>query len=106
MPIKSEKLHWTLPRGADRRRRLSDEQKEEVLAAYRAGASQRQLARDYGVSRSAIQWIVDPRRREKQRAAYKARGGWKRYYNKEKHRREMQRTRQYRKEIFNGKDRH
>lgn len=69
MPYKSEKLK--LPPTKDRRRKLTDEQKYEIRAIYATGVcGMRPLAKQFGVSRSTIQLIVNPNRAEavKQRA--------------------------------------
>lgn len=59
MPYKSEKLK--LPPSKDRRRKLTDEQKEEIRSIYAEGkCGTRSLAKQFGVSRSTIQVIVNP----------------------------------------------
>ena len=59
MPYKSEKLK--LPPSKDRRRKLTDEQKEEIKRIYAEGkCGTRSLAKQFGVSRSTIQVIVNP----------------------------------------------
>ena len=61
MPYKSEKLR--LSPDQDRRRKLTDEQKEEIKRIYAEGkVGQRPLAKQFGVSRSVIQLIVNPER--------------------------------------------
>ena len=47
----------------DRRRKLSDAQKAEILRIYQTGVcGMRPLAKQFGVSRSPIQLIVNPER--------------------------------------------
>ena len=59
MPYKSEKIK--LPPTKDRRRKLTDEQKEEIRLIYAEGKiGTRPLAQQFGVSRSLIQIIVNP----------------------------------------------
>lgn len=68
MPYKSEKIK--LPQTKDRRRKLTDEQKEEIRLIYAEGkVGTRPLAKQFGVSRSLIQVIVNPdiAERKKQR---------------------------------------
>ena len=61
MPYKSEKIK--LSESQDRRRKLTDEQKEEIKRIYAEGkVGQRPLAKQFGVSRSIIQLIVNPER--------------------------------------------
>lgn len=63
MPYKSEKLK--LPPTKDRRRKLTDEQKEEIRKIYATGVcGMRPLAKQFGVSRTTIQLIVNPERAE------------------------------------------
>ena len=64
MPYKSEKIK--LDPTQDRRRKLTDDQKEEIIKIYKSGVcGMRPLAEKYGVSRSMIQILVNP-----ERAAY------------------------------------
>ena len=59
MPYKSEKLK--LNDLQDRRRKLTEEQREEIRRKYATGTvGTRPLAKEYGVSRSLIQVIVNP----------------------------------------------
>ena len=63
MPYKSEKLK--LPPEKDRRRKLTDDQKEEIRKIYATGVcGMRPLAKQFGVSRTTIQIIVNPERAE------------------------------------------
>lgn len=64
MPYKSEKIK--LAPEQDRRRKLTEEEKEEIRGIYKTGVcGQRPLAKQFGVSRSTIQLIVNPNRAEK-----------------------------------------
>ena len=64
MPYKSEKIK--LPPEYDRRRKLSDEQKEEIKHKYGTGLySQRKLAREYNVSKTLIACVVDNEKYER-----------------------------------------
>ena len=70
MPYKSEKLK--LPPTKDRRRKLTDEQKEEIRLIYAEGKiGTRPLAKQFGVSRSLIQTIVNPDIAERKRQRIK-----------------------------------
>lgn len=63
MPYKSEKIK--LPSTKDRRRKLTDDQKEQIRKIYETGVcGTRPLAKQFGVSRSTIQAIVNPQRAE------------------------------------------
>lgn len=59
MPYKSEKIR--LSREQDRRVKLSEAQREEIRQKFNSGGySQRALAREYGVSRRLISFILFP----------------------------------------------
>lgn len=61
MPYKSEKI--PLQPNQDRRRKLTEEQKAEILRIYEPGVcGMRPLAKQFGVSRTTIQIIVKPDR--------------------------------------------
>lgn len=63
MPYKSTNI--PLSETQDRRRKLTDEQKEEIKRIYKSGVcGARPLAKQFGVSRSTIQIIVNPSRAE------------------------------------------
>ena len=64
MPYKSETIK--LSETQDRRRKLTDDQKEEIKRIYKSGVcGTRPLAQQFGVSKSTIQIIVNPNRAEK-----------------------------------------
>ena len=65
MPYKSEKLK--LSETQDRRRKLTDDQKEEIKRIYAEGkCGTRPLAKQFGVSRGTIQVIVNPSIKQRQ----------------------------------------
>lgn len=64
MPYKTEKQK--LPPELDRRRKLSDEQKEEIRHKYETGLySLNGLANEYGVSKKTVLLIVNPESKRK-----------------------------------------
>ena len=59
MPYKSEKIK--LPPEYDRRRKLTEEQRQEIIKLYSTGNySLRQLGREYNVDKGTINLIVNP----------------------------------------------
>lgn len=101
MPYKVDKvaIRDFKPSG-DRRRKLDPALHEEIKSRYAAGDSQRLLAKEYGVSRSLIQVIVNPDRAEAIKQAYHARGGWKAHYDKDEHAKAMRDHRQYKHKLY------
>jgi hypothetical protein len=64
MPYKTEKMR--LPPELDRRRKLGDEQKDEIKHKYSTGSySLNMLAREYNVSKKTILLIVNPESKRK-----------------------------------------
>ena len=64
MPYKSEKIK--LPQEYDRRRKLTDEQKDEIKHKYSTGLySLNNLATEYKVSKKTILLIVNPESKRK-----------------------------------------
>lgn len=64
MPYKSEKIK--LPEKLDRRRKLTEEQKQEIRQKYETGFySLKDLAKEYSVSKKTIILIVNPKSKEK-----------------------------------------
>ena len=84
MPYVSEKIRIDNTM-LDRRRKLTEEQKEEIRRIYATGVcGTRPLARQFGVSKKTIQIIVNPDIAE--RAKQYNKEHWKKYqvYGKEK----------------------
>ena len=76
-----------MPRGTDKRVKISKDEHEYIRTRYNnKEASQRELAREYGGSRRLIQFIIDPSKHEQNLAVRKAKGGSKKYYDKDKQR--------------------
>lgn len=98
MPYKSEKLK--LDPTQDRRRKLTDEQREEIKRIYKSGAcGTRPLAQQFGVSRSAIQVIVNPAMAQK-RHEYVAQN-WRKYRpSKEEWAATQREHRHYKQELY------
>jgi DNA invertase Pin-like site-specific DNA recombinase len=98
MPYKSEKLK--LPPEKDRRRKLTDDQKEQIRGIYATGVcGMRPLAKQFGVSRTTIQIIVNPKRAEAVKQRTKEH--WRDYRpSKEKWAETMREYRHYKQDLF------
>ena len=76
MPYKSEKIK--LPPTKDRRRKLTDEQKEEIRKIYASGiCGMRPISKQFGVSKKTIQLIVKPEAKQRQHDYVAA--NWRKY---------------------------
>lgn len=98
MPYKSEKLK--LPPEKDRRRKLTDDQKEQIRKIYETGVcGTRPLAKQFGVSRSLIQVIVNPDIAEKKKQRIKEH--WRDYRpSKEEWAKTIKEHRHYKQELY------
>ena len=98
MPYKSEKLK--LSETQDRRRKLTDDQKEEIKRIYESGVcGTRPLAKQFGVSRKTIQLIVNPEMKQRQHD-YVA-NNWRKYRpTKEEWAETMKEHRHYKQELY------
>ena len=98
MPYKSETIK--LAPTQDRRRKLTDEQKEEIKRLYERGlVGQRPLAKQFGVSRSTIQIIVNPNIAEAKKQRIKEH--WQDYRpTKEEWAATMREHRHYKQELY------
>ena len=99
MPYLFEKKH--IQHKDDKRRKLSESDKEEIRFRYLkiGGVSQRELAREYEVSRRLIVFCIYPERLKANLATRTRNGGSKAYYNREKHTEAMQRHREHKKQL-------
>ena len=98
MPYKSETIK--LSETQDRRRKLTDEQKEEIKKLYATGlVGQRPLAKQFGVSKSTIQLIVNPERAKAVRERGKKH--WRDYKpSKEEWAKTIREHRHYKQELY------
>lgn len=99
MPYKSEKIRIDNTM-YDRRRKLTQEQKEEIKAIYLTGVcGTRPLARQFGVSRSLIQVIVNNEIAKKKKQYVK--DNWKKYVaDKKEHAKITREHRQYKQKLY------
>lgn len=101
MPYKSEKIS-ICGTEYDRRQKLTPEQRAEIYHRYHTeDVSQRQLAREYGVSRRLISFILNPEKLEEVRYRLKkskAQGLYK--PNKKEWAATIREHRKYKNELF------
>lgn len=100
MPYKSGKIK--LPKEHDRRIKLTDKQREEIREKYSTGLySQRALAREYGVSRRLITFVIDDTKYQKCKEQFKERKADGRYKPTKKEWAKTQKEhRQYKQKLY------
>lgn len=84
MPYKHETQRLIIPQEHDKRRKLTNAQREEIRL-NELGLSSRKLAAQYGVSRRLIMFLLDPLKHEQNLLRRKERGGSVQYYERETH---------------------
>jgi hypothetical protein len=91
-----------IPRDKDRRRRLTDLEKEEIKGKYIPYiTSYNMLAREYNVSKRLIMFIINPEKKAINSEQFKERRKDGRYYNREKHTKAVRSLRAYKREVLN-----
>lgn len=100
MPYKSEKIKLT--KEQDRRIKLTDEQRKEIIEKYTTGLySQRQLASEYKVSRRLIQFVISPEKYERAKEQRRERQKDGRYkYTKEQWNAIQKEHRHYKQKLY------
>lgn len=83
MPYKFETEKLLIPKEHDKRRKLTDSEKEDIKRLY-GEVSQRKLARLYGVSRRTVIFVACPEKHAQNLKRRAERGGSKQYYDKRK----------------------
>jgi hypothetical protein len=91
---------FRVTRPHDRRVKLSDADRVEILGLYLEGYSLRALGRMFGVDKGTIRAVVDPE--YYRRKLDEAKGNWIRYYDSEKHAAYMRNHRQYKRQLMKG----
>lgn len=100
MPVIVDKLK--LPKGRDRRVKLSPGKKAEIKAEYKPFiVSLNFLAKKHGVSKKTIFYIIHPEVQKKDAEDYRERRKDGRYYNRETHTKAIKSLRTYKRKIFN-----
>ena len=95
MPYKNRLQH--IPTAYDRRRRVTDEMAENMLAMYRDGQSIHAIARAFGISFRAVKYHVIPGYK-KEFSKYVNQYS-KRYYDRAKNRERVRLHREYKKQL-------
>lgn len=94
MPYKSEKLVKLEGTNLDRRCKLDDYQRAEIVAIREHdGLSYNKIAKMFGVSKKLIILICNPLIAEKEKAQFKERRKDGRYYDRAKHTKAIRETR-------------
>ncbi len=84
----------------DRRKKLSDADRQQIKDSHRIGVSIRGIAAMFGVNRRLVQFILFPERQALNLKHREDRGGWKQYYDKDKWRESMAAHRDYKRKII------
>jgi IS30 family transposase len=84
----------------DRRRKLTEVQKEEIRALKDTGLSKKEVAAQYGCDRRTIDFIWYPELLKRNIQLRQEKGGSSIYYNKEKHRQYMQTYRNHKRQLL------
>ena len=94
-------LDFRIGKKDDRRRKLTDEQKEEIYHIYHTeNIGMRPLAKEYGVNRTTIRNIVKPEKYKWMLSERKRNQTWKKYYDTDKQREYMRSHRGYIRQLF------
>lgn len=88
----------------DKRVKLTFNQKQEIIyIREKQQISYQKIADMFGVSKRTIIFICKPETLQACLDKREERGGWKQYYNKEKHCLSTQQHRDYKRELFKNK---
>lgn len=99
MPYTHEVNHIKLVGLQDRRRKLTDDQKAEIIRLRDEGWSMRKLAKEFEVSAQSILFIVNPESKAKNDKY--GRDNWRKFQKaKEKNAEAVRKTRLYKQELF------
>lgn len=99
MPYIHETNHIKLIGLQDRRRKLTDEQKAEIIRLRDEGWSLMKLAKEFEVSKATILCIVNPEFKAKRKKYIK--DNWREFrQTREEHNEAVKKTRRYKQELF------
>ncbi len=100
MPYKFETQHLKKRPEDNKRIKLTDDDKKEIVKLYATGMfSQRKLAEMFNVHRRSIQFVLNPEALKRNQEQRKERGKDGRYYDKEKHKEYMREYRHQKKKL-------
>lgn len=99
MPYTHETNHIKLTGLQDRRRKLTDEQKAEIIRLHDEGWSLMKLAKEFNVSKKLVLLIVNPESKAKNDKYIK--DNWREFQQTREDRNEaVKKTRQYRQTLY------
>lgn len=84
----------------DRRIKIPKEEHEFIRARALRGESKRGLAREYGVDKRLIDFIVNPDLLVHSKLLREKRGGWRRYYDKDRNTAAVRSWRRHKRSIL------
>ena len=99
MPYKHEYTKMKIPANRDKRRKLTEQEKDEIKELY-GFVSQRKLAKAYNVSRRLITFIGNPEAHKANLRRRAETGGSMQYYNKESNTKSIRTCRKRRQEMY------
>lgn len=103
MPYKFQTDKIPMPREFDKRVKLSEQDKIDIVELYKSGnTSQRKLARQFDVDKRTIQFVLDPKKKEENLKRRDERGGSKIYYDKEKNTESVRKHLRYKRDVLKG----
>lgn len=92
---------YIIPKELDKRVKLTEVERKQILELNKKGMSQRKLAAKFNVSRRLICFIIDPAKKERCKEQFKERQKDGRYYNTNKNTEATKKHRAYKKELLN-----
>lgn len=84
----------------DRRRKLTIDQRKQIINLHNDGKSIHSLAKKFDVSRRLIQFITNPEAYKENRKRHEENGGWRLYYDKGSHTRRIREHRTYKQQLY------
>ena len=97
--VKIDSLRVPRIKGIDKRIKLTEADRAAIIEAHNTGASINGLAREYGVSKRLVQFILYPERQKKNVQDRQARGGSTIYYERTEHHEAIKNHRTYKREL-------